>query len=84
MLPDRKRGNNVLATYCLLSWKMSRFSGYMQDQTQESIGSVDLVTCTGGEWYIAQLLQPFAEDFQSEPVSPLFKFTISWTFPTVN
>lgn len=82
MLPDRKRKNNVLATYCLLSWKMSRFAGSMQDQTQESISSIDL--CTGGEWYIAQLLQPFAEDFQSEPVSPLFKFTVSWAFPTAN
>lgn len=56
MLLNRKRKNNVLATYCLLSWKMTRFAGYIPDQTQESTGSVGLITCTGGEWYIAQLL----------------------------
>lgn len=65
----------MLATHYLLSWKMSRFADYIQDQTQESTGSVGLVTCTGGEWHIAQLLQPFTEGFQSEPVSPLFKFS---------
>lgn len=56
MLLDIKRKINVLTPYCVLSWKRSRFSGYIQDQTQESIGSDDIVKCIGGGWYISQLL----------------------------